>query len=153
MDKRRVNVRGIIWRDGKLLAVKHKKDDGSEADYWAVPGGGLDPHESLVSGVKRELSEEMAITAEVGNLLFVQQFKSQRRGYEEELEFFFHITNPIDFADTIDLSMTSHGNDEIARIQFIDPHHELIYPRFLSTIAIDDYIADHRPVYLFDELA
>lgn len=22
MDKRRVNVRGIIWRDGKLLAVK-----------------------------------------------------------------------------------------------------------------------------------
>ena len=45
MEKRRVNVRGIIWRDGKLLAVKHKNNDGSEADYWAVPGGGLDPHE------------------------------------------------------------------------------------------------------------
>lgn len=29
MDKRRVNVRGIIWQDRKLLAVKHKKADGS----------------------------------------------------------------------------------------------------------------------------
>ena len=31
MDKRRVNVRAIIWRDGKLLAAKQKNTDGSES--------------------------------------------------------------------------------------------------------------------------
>lgn len=151
MEKRRVNVRGIIWRDGKILAVKHKKDDGSEADYWAVPGGGLDPHESLVAGVTRELIEETAVPAKVGKLLFVQQFASRRRGRSEELEFFFHIENADDFID-IDLTKASHGTEEIACIDFIDPRKEHILPQFLSTIDIHSYIEANQPVYLFDEL-
>ena len=151
MEKRRVNVRGIIWRDGKLLAVKHKNNDGSEADYWAVPGGGLDPHESLVAGVTRELIEETAIPASVGKLLFVQQFASQRHGHSEELEFFFHIENADDFID-IDLARTSHGTEEISRIDLIDPRKEQILPQFLSTIDIASYTETNQPVYFFDEL-
>lgn len=149
MEKRRVNVRGIIWRDGKLLAVKHKNSDGSEVDYWAIPGGGLDPHESLVAGVTRELMEETAITAQVGKLLFMQQFNSRRRDHTEELEFFFQINNPEDFVD-IDLSLTTHGDDEIARIEFVDPKKILIYPRFLSTVDIADHIAHDQPVHISD---
>ena len=151
MQQRRVNVRGIIWNDGKLLAVKHKNDDGSEVDYWAVPGGGLDPHESLIAGVARELREETAVPARVGKLLFVQQFSSRRRDHSEELEFFFYIQNPHDFTN-VDLSTTSHGKEEIARIEFIDPKQALVYPRFLSTIDIASYITRDQPVYLFDEL-
>lgn len=151
MKKRRVNVRGIIWRDGKLLAVKHKNSDGSEVDYWAVPGGGLDPHESLVAGVMRELMEETAIAATIGKLLFVQQFPSRRRDHSEELEFFFHIENPNDFVN-VDLAASTHGVEEIARIEFIDPKKELIYPRFLSSVDIDDYVNRDQPVYLFEDL-
>lgn len=33
MEKRRVNVRAIIWRDGKILAAKHKDEDGVVSDY------------------------------------------------------------------------------------------------------------------------
>ena len=152
MEKRRVNVRGIIWRDGKLLAVKHKNSDGSEADYWAIPGGGLDPHESLAAGTARELMEETAIPAAVGKLLFIQQFRSIRRGYEEELELFFHIENPDDFTH-IDLTATSHGVEEIARIEFIDPTTELVYPRFISDIDMNDYVTRDQPVYFFENLA
>lgn len=151
MEKRRVNVRGIIWRDGKLLAVKHKNDDGSEVDYWAIPGGGLDPHESLTAGVIRELMEETAVNATVGKLLFVQQFKSRRRDHSEELEFFFHIKNPDDFMN-VDLAASTHGIEEIARIEFINPKDELIYPQFLSDIDIDDYINRDQPAYLFEDL-
>ena len=155
MDKRRVNVRGIIWQDGKLLAVKHKKADGSEASYWAIPGGGLDPRESLIDGTVRELEEETGVTAKVGKLLFLQQFAdpshSPHRHHEEELEFFYHIENPEDFT-AIDLSKTSHGLAELARIEFIDPAKEHILPSFLRTIAIDECIAKDRPVYLHNEI-
>ena len=40
---RRINVRAIIYKDGKLLAVKHKHGDNI-SHYYAVPGGGLDAH-------------------------------------------------------------------------------------------------------------
>lgn len=149
MEARRVNVRGIIWQDGKLLAVKHKTSTG-EADYWAIPGGGLDPLESLEAGVERELVEETGVDAQVGRLLFVQQFSSRRDGRREELELFFHIENPEDFG-LIDLTTTSHGQAEIARIAFIDPKKERVLPAFLSEIAVGDYVRHTKPVYFFTD--
>ncbi len=151
MDKRRVNVRAIIWRDGKLLAVRHKSKSGGAATYWCIPGGGLDPGESLQEGVAREVMEETGIEAKVGKLLFIQQFNSHREGYNEELEFFFHIENPEDF-DAIDLTNTSHGLEEIAHIEFIDPAVEYILPTLMSTVPIGDYIASDKPVYFHNEL-
>lgn len=151
-DTRRVNVRGIIWQHDKLLAVKHKRSDGSEADYWAIPGGGLDPRESLQDGMQRELIEETGVTATVGKLLFLQQFSSERKNRSEELEFFFHIKNPEDFS-AIDLAKTTHGGDEIARIEFIDPRQEHILPAFLSNIDIADYVAHDKPVYMYNKLS
>ena len=103
--KRRINVRAIIYRDGKLLAVKHRRGD-KVAHYYAVPGGGLDPQESLADCLVRELREETGVTAQPGRLLFIQQFPSSRLGYAEELEFFFAVDNPDDFA-AINLENTS----------------------------------------------
>lgn len=151
MESRRINVRAIIWRDGTLLAVKHKNSDGSESPYWAVPGGGLDPAESLTDGVRREIFEETGIAADVGKLLFMQQFRSGRKGFTEELEFFYHISNPEAFT-SIDLSKTSHGLEEIARIEFIDPKVEHILPSLLSDVDIASYIDSDKPVLLHDEL-
>lgn len=132
MEKRRINIRAVILNNGKLLAVKHKTKDGGESDYWAVPGGGLDPFESLTDGLKRELVEETGIVPKLGRLLFVQQFRSRRKGYEEELEFFFSVTNPEDYTH-IDLEKTTHGMQEIARCEFIDPTTELILPEILHS--------------------
>lgn len=89
MDKRRINVRAIIFKDGKLLAVKHKTQSGEEASYWALPGGGLDPFERLDKGIQREMLEETGIEVNVGRILFGQQLRSGRPGRDEELEFFF----------------------------------------------------------------
>ena len=127
---RRINVRAIIYKDGKLLAVKHKHGEDI-SHYYAVPGGGLDPQESLVDGLARELREETGINAVIGNLLFIQQFPSARAGYAEELEFFFTVKNPDDFIN-INLETTSHGAEELAVCEFVDPASVTLYPEFLQ---------------------
>lgn len=145
MHNRRINVRAIIWRDGKVLAVKHKKHDGSESMYWATPGGGLDPYETLEDGLKREIMEELGVKAEIGRLLFNQQLYSGRRGFDEELEFFYEVTNVDDFLD-FDFTKTSHGAIEIARAEFIDPRGSSLLPHFLAEADLESYVRSVHPV-------
>lgn len=147
---RRINVRAIICKDGKLLAVKHKHGEDI-SHYYAVPGGGLNPQESLVDGLARELHEETGIDAVIGNLLFIQQFPSARAGYAEELEFFFAVKNPDDFTG-INLENTSHGADELAVCEFVDPASVTLYPEFLQSIDLADYVNNDHPTLVIDNL-
>lgn len=130
---RRISVRAIVLHDGKLLCVKLKPYKGAVSgakDYWCLPGGGLDPRESLVDGVRREMVEETGIEPVVGNLLYMQQFDYDGREY---LEFFFHVTNAVDYLD-IDLSKSSHGLEEIAEIGFITPAEHNVKPLLLREV-------------------
>ncbi len=147
---RRINVRAIICKDGKLLAVKHKHGEDI-SHYYAVPGGGLNPQESLVDGLARELREETGVDAVIGNLLFIQQFPSARAGYTEELEFFFAVKNPDNFTG-INLENTSHGADELAVCEFVDPASVTLYPEFLQSIDIVGYANNDRPTLVIDNL-
>lgn len=149
---RRINTRAIIWNEDKLLAVKHLSANGEESSYWALPGGGLDPLESLEAGIVRELLEETGVVAKIGRIILGQQLRSSRTGFDEELEFFFHITNPEDFM-SIDLSQTTHGAQEISRIEFIDPRSENILPEFLQTVDIASYINSNKPLHIVDYLS
>lgn len=153
MDKRRVGVRAIIYKDGKILAVKHKsKDGGQPNDWWAVPGGGLDPGESLEDGLKREIQEELGIAVIPSRLLFIQQFQSTRVDCNEELELFFLIENADDF-ETIDLLNTSHGLSELAVCEFIDPTKESVKPEFIGEIDLKSYVESVQPVLIADRLS
>ena len=130
--KQRVTVRAIVLHEGKLLCVKQKLYNELSFtlnDYWNIPGGGLDPGESLIDCLKREMLEETAIAAVPGSLMYVQQFAYKDTEY---LEFFFHVTNGADYLN-IDLYKTSHGEAEIAEIGFIDPAISKILPEFLTT--------------------
>lgn len=151
MDKRRVGVRAIIFKDGKILAVKHKRKDGTPADFWAIPGGGIDPGESLETCLRREVQEELGIEAKPGRLLFVQQFKSTRKDRDEELEFFFLAENPDDFA-AVDFSKTTHGASELAECEFIDPSNEVVLPEFIGKIDLQKYVTEPQPVLIADRL-
>lgn len=148
MENRRINVRAIISKDGKILAVKHKEKDGGEASYWATPGGGLELGESLIDGLARELIEETNIKPVIGRLLFIQQFY---RNNKEQLEFFFNIENPQDYSD-IDLSKTTHGEAEIARIEYINPRENNILPEFIRNIDLQSYITKDLPVEVYNYL-
>lgn len=152
MDKRRIGVRAIIYKDGKLLGVKHKsKNTGDPKDFWAIPGGGLDPGESLEDGLRREVYEELGVRVSPGRLLLIQQFTSTRQGIDEELEFFFLVEASQEFVD-IDYSGTSHGLEELADCQFIDPKSEYVLPAILSTIDLRQLVETIQPVVISSEL-
>ncbi|WP_345782794.1 (deoxy)nucleoside triphosphate pyrophosphohydrolase [Pseudodesulfovibrio pelocollis] len=54
-------VAGIIWRDGRYLAVE--RPEGTRmAGWWEFPGGKIDPGETGEQAIKRELREELGIT-------------------------------------------------------------------------------------------
>lgn len=145
MEKRRINVRAVIWRDGKILAVKHRNEDGTPTDHWALPGGGLDPMESLADAVAREVLEELGVVANVGRLIAGQQFTSNRTDFDEELELFFQVDYSSEF-ESIDLTNTSHGVDELAGVAFIDPKKEFVLPEFLQVLDVAGVIDGNAPV-------
>lgn len=147
MTIRRINTRGIIYKDGKIFAQQLIKNSGSD-NYWCTPGGGLDEGEALVDGLHREMIEETGIVPVIGKLLFIQQFHD---GTKEQLEFFFHIENASDY-EIINLSQTSHGELEIERCEFINPKTENILPAFLKVLDIAAYLTSNLPVFIDNDL-
>lgn len=155
---RHITVRGVVVLDGKLLCTKLKPYKGSmaagagslvadgivdqpkSAGYWCIPGGHLDPNESLVDGCRREMLEETGVAAQVGNLLYIQQFSHKGIEY---IEFFYEITNAADYQD-IDLSKSSHGLEEIEEIAFIEPGKEEVLPKFFSTVPLVGDITSYK---------
>lgn len=154
---RQITVRGVVVLDGKLLCTKLKPYEGSmaagesaeqpkSAGYWCTPGGHLDPNESLIDCCRREMLEETGVAAQVGRLLYVQQFSHKGIEY---IEFFYEITNAADYQN-IDLSKSSHGMEEIEEIDFIDPTQERILPRFFTEVSLATDIAQYKgPQYFF----
>ena len=152
-DVRRVCVRGIIFKEGKLFCQELKSKDGTGCGFWCTPGGGLNYNESLIDGVKRELLEETGVTARVGKLLFVLQYNGEvndKFREREALEFFFHIENPEDFAH-IDEN-ASHFAAEIADYGFVDPKTTNILPAFLKDIDIARYVEKDCPAFVHNGL-
>jgi ADP-ribose pyrophosphatase YjhB (NUDIX family) len=141
--RRLITTRGIIYREGKLfLQTLHVND------FWSTPGGKLDPLEKIEDGLRRELLEETGVVADVGRLLFTQQFKADDY---DLIEFFFHIKNPEDF-EHVDLASTTHGEAEVAKFGFVDPKVEKTLPAFLGEVDIQSYIDEVKPVGMFNEL-
>jgi len=147
---RRISVRAIILHEGKLLCVKHKKYENNilQATEWCLPGGGLDDEEDLRAGIEREMVEETGIKPSIGELLYIQQFTLADKDF---LEFFFHVTNAVDYLN-VDLASSTHGALEIAEIAFIDPKTTKILPKFLTTEPLVDQAAQPSPTKIFSYL-
>lgn len=60
----KVDVRGAIFRDGKLLMVRERLDDA-----WTIPGGWADVGDSPAAAVEREVWEESGFRVKAQKLI------------------------------------------------------------------------------------
>ncbi len=62
----RIDVRGVVFKDNKILLVKEKSDGG-----WTLPGGWADPNETPSQSVEREVLEESGFAVKAVKVLAV----------------------------------------------------------------------------------
>lgn len=75
-----VAVGGFVFdRAGRILLVQRGRPPGE--GLWTVPGGRLEPGETLVQGVAREVREETGLIVEVGVLACVVEHISDGYHY------------------------------------------------------------------------
>ena len=56
----RIRVAALILAGDRVLLVRHEKDGRA---YWLLPGGGVEPGETLEAALRRELVEECGLGA------------------------------------------------------------------------------------------
>lgn len=65
MDHKQIGV-AVIWNpQGKILIDRRKPQD-TMGGLWEFPGGKIEPGETVVQCIKREIQEELGIDIEVG---------------------------------------------------------------------------------------
>ena len=62
-----IGVGGAVVREGKLLFIRRASRHGR--GNWQLPGGFIEPHETIEQAVVREVHEEAGVTAEVEAVL------------------------------------------------------------------------------------
>lgn len=70
-----ISAAGFVFKDGKILMVRHHKRG------WSFPGGVAEQGEAVLDCLKREILEESGITAEPEHLVGVYQRLRAKAGY------------------------------------------------------------------------
>ena len=62
-------VAGILMERRKFLVEKRRDDDEADPGYVEIPGGHVDPEETLEDALRREMKEELGIEVESARLV------------------------------------------------------------------------------------
>ena len=72
-----IRVGAVVEREGALLLVRHQKPDRDP--YWVLPGGRLEPDETIPECAEREVAEETGLSARFSGVLYVSEFLREGR--------------------------------------------------------------------------
>ncbi|MEO1909750.1 MAG: NUDIX hydrolase [Paracoccus sp. (in: a-proteobacteria)] len=82
----RLAVRAAILHRDRLLVVNAYP--GQKSDLWCLPGGGVEPAQSLPQNLQREVTEETGLTITVGPPILINEFHDPGgRFHQVELHF------------------------------------------------------------------
>jgi ADP-ribose pyrophosphatase YjhB (NUDIX family) len=129
----KVEVRGIVFHDEKILLVQEQNDG-----RWAPPGGWADIGEPPSQGVEREIFEESGYKTKATKLLAVYDRNHPRHGHTPALHHSFKLffrceiigghptpsyeTTAIDFFSRDNLPLLSHGRVVPSQIERFFEH-------------------------------
>lgn len=78
----RLAVRAAILHDDRLLMV-NAYPPGHGSDLWCLPGGGVEPGQSLPENLRREVMEETGLRIRVGAIILVNEFQDSSAGFHQ----------------------------------------------------------------------
>src|SRR5881296_807219 len=82
-------VSGVLTRNGAVLVEKRRADDEADPGLTFLPGGHVEPEESLDQALKREMREELGIRVEKTTPLRVRLYTASNG--ERQRIHYFHI--------------------------------------------------------------
>jgi 8-oxo-dGTP pyrophosphatase MutT (NUDIX family) len=83
----RLRVTVIIVRNGEILLIGRQRNGRS---YYVIPGGGVEPGESLAQAAIREAREELSLDVELGPLLYARPWDD---GRFQQMEYAFLVND------------------------------------------------------------
>ena len=122
-----VAVGAIVVDGDRLLLVR--RGHGPAAGEWSVPGGKVEPGETLAEAVVRELREETGLEGVCGPLL----------GWVERLDDEFHYVI-LDFEVTLVGDDQAVAGDDAAEVAWVELH-EVAERRLVDGLA--EFLSDH----------
>lgn len=108
-----IKCRGLIIKDWKVFLTIPVK---AFEPFYCLAWGKLDEGETTLECMKREIIEELWVEPKIWNLVYVNEFKA---GDRVVLDFWYLIENADDY-ENINLSKTSHGEEELVEYGFYD---------------------------------
>lgn len=111
MNRLVVRVYGIIENGKGEVLLSDERRFGHE--FTKFPGGGLEWGEGLKEGLARELKEELGLEAEIGELVYVNDFFQQSafRDTDQIISFYFRVAE-IDTNKISTLTFEETENEE-----------------------------------------
>jgi len=82
-------VAGILMERGRVLVEKRRADDEADPGFVEIPGGHVDPDESLEEALRREMREELGI--EIEKVRLVQKSLATATNGERQRIHYFHV--------------------------------------------------------------
>lgn len=118
--RQRVIVCPVIQNEGKYLLCKMASDRGVFPGQWALPGGGMEPGETIEEALKREIREELGEALKITNITpwtFRDdvRIKTYSDGMTEEIYMIYLIF------DCLSANRTINFNEEFQEIIWVEP--------------------------------
>ncbi|MFS0777722.1 NUDIX domain-containing protein [Neobacillus sp. 3P2-tot-E-2] len=76
MSHVRIRCTGLIVENNSVLLVEYDDNNGI---HYNLPGGGLEPGETILEGVAREVLEETTAQVDVGPLALIYEFTPHKQ--------------------------------------------------------------------------